>query len=137
MAYELIWEPDGVLARFSGVVTARQFIQSVEETQGDPRFDEAHYVINDFSEVSDHELSEQTLTQLAAMNYGAHASNPNCRVVYVTTDEALTQSLKDALVRGDMTSYQTEVQPTVSDARDWLDGQPKLHILSNVMGFRI
>lgn len=137
MAYELVWEPEGILAQFSGVVTARQFIQAVEQAQGDPRFDEAHYVINDFSEVTGHELSEKTLTQLAAINYGAHASNPNCRIVYVTTDEALMKGLKDVLVSGDMTSYQTEVQPTVSDARDWLDSQPKLHLLSNVMGFRI
>lgn len=137
MPYDLVWEPEGVHKRFSGFVTARQFIQSVEQTQRDSRFDEIHYIINDLSEITGHELSEQVLTHLAAINYGAYASNPNCRIVYVTTEDALVGRLKANLVSGEMTSFQVEVLPTVSDARDWLDSQPKLHNLSNVMGFRL
>lgn len=136
MAYEVEWEPEGLLKRFSGVVSGREFIQAVEQTQADPRFDEAHYVINDFSAVSEHGLSEETLTQISAINYGAHASNPNCRIVYVTTDEALKERVRKVLVSSDMSSYQTEVCPSLGEARDWLDSQPKLHLLSNVMGFR-
>lgn len=137
MPYELVWEPEGIHKRFSGFVTARQFIQSVEQTQRDSRFDEIHYIIDDLSEITGHELSEETLTHLAAINYGAYASNPNCRIVYVTTDEVLAGRLKTILISGGMTSFQVEIRPTVADARDWLDSQPKLHMLSNVMGFRL
>ncbi|KXB31638.1 hypothetical protein AT959_04545 [Dechloromonas denitrificans] len=136
MAYEVDWEPEGLLKRFSGFVSGREFIQAVEQTQADPRFDEAHYVINDFSEASGHSLSEETLTQISAINYGAHASNPNCRIVYVTTDESLKERVRQVLIASNMSSYQTEVCPSLAEARDWLDSQPKLHLLSNVMGFR-
>lgn len=136
MAYEVEWEPEGVIKRFSDFVSDREFIQAVERTQADARFDEAHYVINDFSKVSGHSVSEEALTQISAINYGAHASNPNCRIVYVTTDETLKEGVKNILVASSMSSYQTEIRASVAEARDWLDSQPKLHLLSNVMGFR-
>ena len=137
MAYELVWEPDGVIKQFSGIVRAREFIQSVENIQGDYRFDDARYVINDFLAVTEHELSEEVLTEVAVLQYGAYASNPNCRIVFVTTDEALATRIKNTPAVAGLISYQTEVFPTVTAARDWLDKQPQLHLMSNVMGFRI
>jgi hypothetical protein len=137
MAYELVWEPDGVIKRFAGHVSGREFIQAVESVQGDARFDDARYVINDLLAVTSHDLSDDVLTEVAVLQYGAYASNPNCRVVFVTTDEALAGIVrKDPAVSG-LSSYQTEVCPTVAAARDWLDSQPQLHLMSNVMGFRL
>jgi hypothetical protein len=137
MAYEFVWEPDGVIKQFSGVVTAREFIQAVENVQGDYRFDDARYVINDLLAVTKHELSAEVLTEVAVLQYGAYASNPNCRVVFVTTDEALAVRIKNTPAVAGLISYETEVFPTVTAARDWLDSQPQLHQMSNVMGFRI
>ena len=137
MAYELVWEPDGVIKQFSGTVSAREFVEAVENIQGDFRFDDARYVINDLSLVTKHEITEDVLTEVAVLQYGAFASNPNCRVVFVTTDEQLAERVRKVPAVADLVSYQTEVCPTVSAARDWLDSQPQLHLMSNVMGFRI
>ena len=137
MAYELVWEPDGVIKQFSGVVSAREFIQAVENVQGDYRFDDARYVINDLLAVTKHDLSAEVLTEVAVLQYGAYASNPNCRIVFVTTEEALAVRIKNTPAVAGLISYQTEVFPTVTVARDWLDKQPQLHLMSNVMGFRI
>lgn len=137
MSYELVWEPDGVVRRFSGVVSAREFIRSVEQVQGDPRYDEMRYVINDFSGVSSHTLSDDTFTELAVLHYGAHVSNPNCRVLFVTSDAVLLGMVSRILQRGPVISYQTEAFPTEVVARDWLAVQPQLYLMSNVMGFRL
>ena len=137
MAYEIIWEPEGVIRQFSGNVSAREFIQSVEQVQGDSRYDDLHYIINDFSAASAVALNEEVLTELAVLYYGAYASNPNCRVVFVTTDPALAALVRKVLQKGPVVSYSTEVFPTVGEARDWLDSQPQLHLMSNVMGFRL
>lgn len=137
MAYELVWEPDGVIKQFSGTVSAREFVEAVENIQGDFRFDDARYVINDLSSVTSHEITEDVLTEVAVLQYGAFASNPNCRVVFVTTDEQLAARVRNTPAVAGLVSYQTEVCPTVSAARDWLDSQPQLHLMSNVMGFRI
>ncbi len=137
MAYELVWEPDGVVRKFSGAVSAREFINSVERVQSDARFDDARYVINDFSAISGHGLSEEALTEAAILQYGAYASNPNCRVVFVTADAALARLVSDSQATSQLQSYQTEVLPTLTEARDWLDSQPQLQLMSNVMGFRV
>jgi hypothetical protein len=137
MAYEIIWEPEGVIRQFSGNVSAREFIQSVEQVQGDSRYDDLHYIINDFSSATATALNEEVFTELAVLYYGAYASHPNCRVVFVTTDPALAALVRKVLQKGPVVSYSTEVFPTVGEARDWLDSQPQLHLMSNVMGFRL
>lgn len=137
MTYELVWEPDGVIKKFSETVSAREFIEAVENVQGDSRFDDTRYVINDFLAVTKHGLSEEALTEVAVRQYGAFASNPNCRIVFVTTDEALATRIRNTPAVAGLISYQTEVCPTVEAARDWLDSQPQLHLMSNVMGFRL
>lgn len=137
MAYELVWEPEGVVRRFSGVVSAAEFISSVERVQGDPRYDDMHYVINDFSAVPTLNLSDETFTELAVLHYGAFVSNPNCRVVFVTADNVLAGMVRRILQQGPVVSYQTKVFLTEVEARDWLASQPQLHLMSNVMGFRL
>lgn len=137
MAYELVWEPDGVVLQFSGGVSSREFIQAVENIQGDSRYDDARYVIHDLLGVTQHQLSEEALTEVAVLQYGAYASNPNCRIVYVTLDDALAARVRNLPTISGLSSYQTEVCPTVSEGRDWLDSQPQLHLMSNVMGFRL
>jgi len=137
MAYEVVWEPDGVVNQFSGVVPGWEFIESVKNIQSDFRFDEARYVINDFSVVTKHELTEEVVTEYAALLYGAYASHPNCRVVFVTTNEALAGLVINTPAAVGLVSYQTEIRPTLSAARDWLDSQPQLYQMSNVMGFRV
>jgi hypothetical protein len=137
MAYELVWEPDGVIKQFSGNVPAWEFVRAVENVQSDSRFDDARYVINDFLAVTTHELSLEALTEAAVLQYGAYASNPNCRIVFVTDDAALATLVRSVPEVSGITSYQTEVCPTVAAARDWLESQPQLHLMSNVMGFRL
>ncbi len=136
MPYDIVWEPDGVRVDFSGEARSRELIESTERMESDPRFDEMRYVINDLSSVSGNDFSEESLTQLAVINFGAHASHPNCRMAYVTTNPELTELIKKTLMAEDMKSYTVEVLPSVEAARDWLDSQPELHLLSDVMGFR-
>lgn len=137
MAFELVWEPDGVVKRFSGTVSADEFLRSVKQVQGDSRFDDVRYIISDFSDGLADKISEDILTELSAMHYGAYASNPNCRIAFVTTDQAFAERIRRILLSPDMISYQVEVSATLAEARDWLDSQPQLHLLSDVMGFRI
>lgn len=136
MAYNIVWEPDGIHGEYSGFVTGREMIESATKIQADPRFDEVRYVINDFANVTRYDLSEEAFTDLGVANYGAHASNPNCRIVYVTIDKDLTKIIENTLKSPDLRSFQVEVKPTLLEARDWLDSLPRLHELSNIMAMR-
>ena len=54
-----------------------------------------------------------------------------------TPPGSLAALVRKVLQKGPVVSYSTEVFPTVGEARDWLDSQPQLHLMSNVMGFRL
>lgn len=137
MTYSLDWEPEGVLIRFAGDVGNTELIHATRQVHGDARFDEARYLIHDLSTITGHHLSEEGLRELSAINYGAHVSQPNCRIVFVTTDTALAAQLETVLTAEGMASYEVSCQPTLVAARDWLDSQPQLHAMSNIMGFRV
>jgi|GEM_PF-2048505 len=135
MACELVWEPEGVLSKFSGRISGTEFLDSVARIQSDARYDDARYVIHDLSAVATDEISDAVLTELSILHFGACASCPNCRVVFVTTDAALSERVERILMAPKMKSYDVEVRPSVVEARDWLDTQPQLLRLSDVMGF--
>ncbi|WP_300054739.1 hypothetical protein [Malikia sp.] len=121
MTCEIVWEHKGVYKRLSGHVSADEFVRSVETIQADPRFDDIRYVINDFSAVTGHELDEDMLIELAAIQYGAQASNPQVRAVYVGTDPRLTQRLESILLEGPQHPvYRVTLFETLPQARDWL-----------------
>ena len=123
MTCETIWENKGVLKRLSGHVSADEFVHSVEAIQADPRFDDIRYVINDFSQVSSHELDEDLLQELAAIQYGAQASNPQVRAVYVGVDPELARQLRGILIDSQRSLYRVALFDTLPQARDWLQGE--------------
>lgn len=125
MPCETIWENKGVFKRLSGHVSADEFLRSVEAIQADPRFDDIRYVINDFSQVSSHELDADLLQELAAIQYGAQASNPQVRAVYVGLggDPVLAQLLQSVLIGSQSSVYRVALFETLPQARDWLQGE--------------
>ncbi|MCL2636064.1 MAG: hypothetical protein FWD50_05485 [Betaproteobacteria bacterium] len=137
MPYEIIWEPEGVLVMFAGHAMARDLANSARQMQADGRFDEGHYVIYQLPDDAGWQLAEEAFVELAALHYGAYASHPNCRIVFVTTDTALAGLIERVLTAPEMVSYQIAVFASPSAARNWLDNQPNLHVMSNVMGFRL
>jgi hypothetical protein len=136
MPYELIWEPEGVLNRLSGVVSAREFIRSIEKIQGAPQFSDVEYVISDFSDVAGHEIGEATLAHLAAFHFGVLAYHPNCRMIFVTSDPNFNTLLTSTLKSSHISSYPVEVLATLTEARDWLDSQPDPNLQSVMMSLR-
>ena len=128
MPCETIWENKGVLKRLSGHVSAEEFVHSIEAIQADPRFDDIRYVINDFSQVTSHELDEDLLQELAAIQYGAQASNPQVRAVYVGLggDPVLAQLLQSVLIGSQRSVYRVALFESLPQARDWLQGEMRL-----------
>jgi len=135
MACERLWEPEGVVAKYSGKVSGGDLLECVLRIQCDERFDHAHYVIHDLSEVEAHGIGQATLAEVAVLHLGAAATSPNCRVVFVTHDIALAANVEQILLSALMQSYEVKVAESLVEARDWLDAQPQLLRMSDVMGF--
>jgi hypothetical protein len=89
MAYENTWEQNGVVKRFTGFLTAAEFIKSAEDVGADPRFDNLRFVINDFLNVVGNDICEDTVKYIGAMHAGRAFTNPNIWVAFVATDREL------------------------------------------------
>ena len=120
MPYRLDWEPRGVCKKLWGFVTAEEYLQSMRDIHGDPRFDRMHYAINDFLAVQDFDVGDRTIVDMAAASLGARHTNSRIRVALVTRDPRIV-SLAALFASRDLRSFPTRVFATLAEARQWLE----------------
>ncbi|CAG0950374.1 hypothetical protein RHDC4_00041 [Rhodocyclaceae bacterium] len=127
MPFEIQWEPRGAYKRFHGFVAMDDLIQAAQRVEGDPRFDDIRYVINDFLAIEGHGVTDIQVRMLAAMDSGAAFTNPNIRIA-VVTDRDEVRALVGIYTAPPLNAYPTETFSTLAQARDWLSrpGDPLL-----------
>jgi hypothetical protein len=126
MAFTNVWEPGGVCTRFTGFVTAEEYVRSAEEICADARFDNLRFVIKDLLAIDGHAIAPEASDSIAAIRYGARFTNPNIYLVLLTTDERLVpfaHPKSDSFLHG---LYETHAFPSDAAARHWLAAQPPL-----------
>ena len=126
MAYTNVWEPGGVTTRFTGFVTAEEYVRSAEDICADARFDELRFVIKDLLGIDGHSVDPEACDPIAAIRYGARFTNPNIYLVLLTTDERLVpfaHPKSDSFLHG---LYETHAFASDFAARSWLAAQPAL-----------
>jgi len=126
MPYTNVWESRGVCTRFSGFVSAAEYVRSAEDICGDPRFGELRFVIKDLLAIDGHSIDRGAIEPIAAIRYGARYTNPNIYVILLTTDPRLTplaEPESTSFLRG---LYDTCAFADEAAARRWLAAQPPL-----------
>jgi hypothetical protein len=126
MPYANIWEPGGVTTRFSGFVTAGEYVRSAEEICADPRFDGLRFVIKDLLAIEGHDVEPDACDPIAAIRHGARFTNPNIYLVLLTTDALLLPFAHPearSMLHG---LYETHAFTSADAARRWLAAQPPL-----------
>lgn len=97
MPFEHTWGHRTLYKRFFGQTTVREFMLSIELTQGDARFDQLMYSINDFTEATLPTLTKENITLFGALGIGAAFSNRQICIAVVTSDpHAAAMALKYA-----------------------------------------
>lgn len=119
MGYELSWESKGLVKRFFGDVTDRQFIDAVIDSESDARFDSLHYVINDFLDVQSFVFTPDDVDYVAAIDKAAAVSNPHIRIAVVTRNPEIID-LSRQYAESPMNVYPTRIFATLAEARAWL-----------------
>lgn len=119
MPFEIQWESRGAYKRFHGFITMDDLIQAAQRIEGDPRFDDMRYVINDFLAIAGHAVTDTQVRMLAAMDVGAAYTNPNIRIA-VVTDRDEVRALTRAYTAPPLNAYPTRIFATLNGAREWL-----------------
>ena len=120
MSYHLVWEPRGAYKSFHGFVTSHEFTASIAAFQGDARFDDALYSINDFSDVAGHNITEGDVRRFAAFAVGAFHSNRRVRIAIVTTDAEIRRLVTIYASPG-LAPFPVAIFATLEEARAWVE----------------
>ena len=124
MPYTLAWEPKGVIKTFTGFVTGEEFDKSAEDVVLDERFNDSHYIVNDFLAISGHEIDAEKIQWVTSIRVGSHSFNSGLRVAILTTDADIMRIAKKTAPNDLPGAYETRAFETMQQARQWLDSPP-------------
>ena len=120
MSYENIWEKHGVYRKCSGRVTGKEILQAVQEVESDNRFDLIRYVINDFLDVTEVDVSFEEIKLIAAIDNAAALTNPNIKVAQVTINSGIEDLAKFYSDRPGNNRYPSKLFLSLDEAREWV-----------------
>lgn len=121
MPYEICWEDRGVVKRHYGHLSARELVAAAHDVQGDSRFDRLRYIINDFTDVTSHEIDADTVEEFAASRIGAARVNRDILSPFVATGEpglGIVRCLRQPDYRN---RHPVALFATLAEARAWVD----------------
>ena len=107
------------MKRFFGYVSRKEMLQTVIDTESDPRFDDLRFVINDFLDVRNISVSSDDVEYISAVDRAAAATNPNIRIAVVANRPEII-ALADQYANSPMNAYPTRIFATLAEARAWL-----------------
>ena len=94
MAIELDWESKRVLVmRYKGMVQGREFLDATLKVSGDPRFEDLHSILSDWSEIKKTDLSVDDIKELAVYIGLLAQTNGTIKNATVTSKDEAGQSL--------------------------------------------
>jgi hypothetical protein len=119
MPCDIIWEPQGVRRHFYGHMSPSDLLHSIEAVHGDMRFDDLHYSLNDFLDVTSSDIEPNTLMEGAAHAIGATLSNTRLVMLMVVADPTIREKVR-RFTGPPLSSFRAEFFETREDARDWI-----------------
>lgn len=124
MPYTLVWEPRGVIKHFFGHVTSNELLRAGTDTEGDARFDNLRFVINNFLDCTGFSISSDVVDEIAAIDEAASTINKSIRIAVVAKEPAVIDAATQ-YANSPMNVYPTRIFSTMEEARTWL-GLPSL-----------
>jgi len=119
VAHSNTWEDAGLYRVFKDKISDDEVLKSNLSIQGDERFDCIKYVINDFTKMTDFEISDTGIHKIAAIDNVAAISNPNIKIAIVSTHEVFLSwvSLYVETMKG--SPFECQIFDDVDSAYDW------------------
>lgn len=124
MAYEVVWEKEGVKIITTGTF-GNDFLEASVKATTDPRFINAKYAIVDFNNVTDFPIDTNTIREIARSDTRAYKINPNMKLAVVANKLVMTGianmyktyfELSNSDKSWDMNVFESE-----AEAREWIN----------------
>jgi len=120
MAYELVWEDNGVYWKYRGNITGDEIIDASTSIYGDARFITLKYKFADFTEVEDFEMDKRQLALIAYQHLAAERSNPYLKnVILIKPGHKITQMAHEFATYFNKSSWEVKVYTDLDEANQW------------------
>ena len=120
MPFENIWEERGVYRKYHENVSSQEICDAMEDVHGHKLFDSIRYVINDYLDVTEFDVTTYDIITLAALDRAAALSNPHIKIAIVATESTIHML---ANLYGDLIAaspYKSEIFTNLDEARAWV-----------------
>jgi len=118
--FEIVWrQPNGLIKRHFNHVTGREVLDANVLAEADARFDNLHYVINDFLGCTRLTVSPEDIEEIAAIDSAAWGSNPNIRIAIAATHPEVLAAA-DLYANHQLSTFAIRLFSSMDDACAWL-----------------
>ena len=125
MSFQLIWDVDRIEKRYRGFLSRDEFIDAIEKAQSDLRYDKLHFVINDLSQITGHNLSLDDILYGLSLHIGAFLANPRCIALFAVSDPHLRELFDQAIEFIRPSLPDVLCLPGSQAAHAWADAHPR------------
>jgi hypothetical protein len=118
MAYELVWENNGVYWKYSGKVPGSEIIEASTCIYGDKRFPALKYKFVDFLDAEIVDIDESDLALIAYQHLAAERANPYLKnAILIKTGQQLAHQFAAFF---DKSSWEVKVFTDMKEANQWV-----------------
>ena len=120
MPHETFWEQDGIYRKFTGQISGEEILSSNFDLQSDPRFLAIKYIINDFTDVTAHNIETNHTKVYAKTDDIASSSKGALKIALVVSRDdlmSLANQYKEEM-KGKL--FNCEIFNTLQDSRSWV-----------------
>lgn len=119
------WEDHGLVRRYDGVVSLKEIAQSDSSVQADARFDDIHYIIDDFRDCANVvDIDKELVDELAAIASAAVRFPTVFRHAVVAKSPAVLK-LADDFANSGFINFPDKQFQDMSEARTWVKDWPR------------
>jgi hypothetical protein len=105
---------------FTDKTSGEEILRSNLVLQGDSRFDDITYVINDFTQIVEFEVSDLDINKIVTIDHVAAISNPKLKIAIVATLESLLAWVHLYCEKMQDSPFECKIFDNLNDAYKWV-----------------
>lgn len=119
MPYKIERKRNGVVKRFTGLVTYEDVLKSEQEVSAHPDYATLHYVISDYIGAAYNGISDDQQAVINTLRINGYRVNPRIKYAFVLQDPGVRVQIKDAVTSG-VILHPAKIFDTYEQAAAWV-----------------
>ena len=120
MPYNINWQEQGIVTKWSGAANSKELIQFLEEMQSNPNFDRLRFSVHDYIQCAQIVFDEDDMDVVGALDGAGSRINPRIKVAIIADQEELREMVIGYKRLG-LTPYETRIFHNTTDAYEWIN----------------